>query len=260
MGWKGWLLSHVEWVRSLEAHWSVCSLQSKNASFTKFLELYGGLWGTVHVALECPLTFLRSKHHHACHGSYWERWPEALDLCWMRCQPLPLGCWDEVKWRCWRNRMAKLEPQIHAVRGGWLVEVCTSNQYLYNIYSWVLCCFRCVFFGIAHSKNHQTPFRMSPNIREIIKLLTAQGHMVVITKLVCSDRRTKIFIAERLSLFVRVLALPQRVVFHHFSPLLHASRPSLLHAFMVVNALFAEVDESPLKLEFERHCNAIHLR
>jgi len=52
--------------------------------------------------------------------------------------------------------------------------------------------------------------------------------------------RTKIFIAERLSLFVRVLALPQRVVFHHFSPLLHASRPSLLHAFMVVNALFAK--------------------
>ncbi len=108
-----------------------------------------------------------------------------------------------------------------------------------------MCCFRCGIFGIAHSKNHQTPFRMSTNILEIIELLTAQGQMVVITKLVCSDRRTKIFIAERLSLFVRVLALPQRVVFHHFSPLLHASRPSLLHAFMVVNALFAEAT-SPL--------------
>lgn len=40
-GLEGLAASHVEWVRSLEAHWSVCSLQSKNASFTKFLEL---LW------------------------------------------------------------------------------------------------------------------------------------------------------------------------------------------------------------------------
>ena len=41
---------------------------------------------------------------------------------------------------------------------------------------------------------------------------------------------------------MKVLALPQRVVLHHFSPLLYAARPSLLHAFMVVNSLFAEVE------------------
>ena len=117
MGWKGWLrqavLSNCCWVilsESLGAHWSVGSLQSRTPLSKKIQELFCGLWGTVHVALECPLTFLRSKHHHACHGSCWERWPEALDLCWMRCQPLPLGCWDEVKWRCWRNGMAKPEP------------------------------------------------------------------------------------------------------------------------------------------------------
>ena len=55
-----------------------------------------------------------------------------------------------------------------------------------------------------------------------------------------------------MSLFVRVLALPQRVVFHHFSPLLHAARPSLLHAFMVVNALFAEVEKAVIEAMLHR--------
>ncbi|CAE8685665.1 unnamed protein product [Polarella glacialis] len=68
---------------------------------------------------------------------------------------------------------------------------------------------------------------------------------LVLETMPTSSSWTKIFIAERLSLFVKVLALPQRVVFHHFSPLLRASRPSLLHAFLIVTALFSkEVDRS----------------
>eukprot|EP00438_Fugacium_kawagutii_P011646 Skav217234 [mRNA] locus=scaffold110:125763:137391:+ [translate_table: standard] len=85
----------------------------------------------------------------------------------------------------------------------------------------------------------QTPPRLP---RKLLRIMT-RSIGLVLDAMPTSLRnlpRTKIFIAERLSLFVRVLALPQRVVFHHFSPLLHASRPSLLHAFMVVNALFAK--------------------
>lgn len=87
----------------------------------------------------------------------------------------------------------------------------------------------------------QTPPRLP---RKLLRIMT-RSIGLVLDAMPSSSSWTKIFIAERLSLFVRVLALPQRVVFHHFSPLLHASRPSLLHAFMVVNALFAkEVDKS----------------
>ncbi|CAE7210340.1 RPL26L1 [Symbiodinium sp. CCMP2592] len=80
----------------------------------------------------------------------------------------------------------------------------------------------------------QTPPRLP---RKLVRTMT-RSIGLVLEAMPTSSSWTKIFIAERLSLFVKVLALPQRVVFHHFSPLLHASRPSLLHAFMVVNALF----------------------
>ena len=87
----------------------------------------------------------------------------------------------------------------------------------------------------------QTPPRLP---RKLVRTMT-RSIGLVLEAMPTSSSWTKIFIAERLSLFVKVLALPQRVVFHHFSPLLHASRPSLLHAFMVVNALFAkELDKS----------------
>eukprot|EP00931_Biecheleriopsis_adriatica_P116327 TRINITY_DN91987_c0_g1_i1.p1 TRINITY_DN91987_c0_g1~~TRINITY_DN91987_c0_g1_i1.p1 ORF type:complete len:1112 (+),score=164.44 TRINITY_DN91987_c0_g1_i1:116-3451(+) len=87
----------------------------------------------------------------------------------------------------------------------------------------------------------QTPPRLP---RKLVRTMTRSIGLVLET-MPTSSSWTKIFIAERLSLFVRVLALPQRVVFHHFSPLLRSSRPSLLHAFMVVNALFSkEVDRS----------------
>ncbi|CAJ1452489.1 unnamed protein product [Effrenium voratum] len=95
----------------------------------------------------------------------------------------------------------------------------------------------------------QTPPRLP---RKLVRTMT-RSIGLVLDAMPTSSSWTKIFIAERLSLFVRVLALPQRVVFHHFSPLLHASRPSLLHAFMVVNALFAkEVDRSVAEAVVQR--------
>ncbi|CAJ1348957.1 unnamed protein product [Effrenium voratum] len=87
--------------------------------------------------------------------------------------------------------------------------------------------------------------------RKLVRTMT-RSIGLVLDAMPTSSSWTKIFIAERLSLFVRVLALPQRVVFHHFSPLLHASRPSLLHAFMVVNALFAKVDRSVAEAVVQR--------
>jgi len=87
----------------------------------------------------------------------------------------------------------------------------------------------------------QTPPRLP---RKLVRTMTRSISLVLET-MPTSSSWTKIFIAERLSLFIRVLALPCRVVFHHFSPLLHASRPSLLHAFLVVTSLFAkEIDHS----------------
>lgn len=87
----------------------------------------------------------------------------------------------------------------------------------------------------------QTPPRLP---RKLMRTMTRSVSLVLET-MPTSSSWTKIFFAERLSLFIRVLALPYRVVFHHFSPLLHASRPSLLHAFLVVIALFSrEIDRS----------------
>ena len=82
----------------------------------------------------------------------------------------------------------------------------------------------------------QTPPRLP---RKLVRTMTRSISLVLET-MPTSSSWTKIFLAERLSLFVRVLALPCRVVFHHFSPLLHASRPSLLHAFLVVIMLFSK--------------------
>lgn len=85
----------------------------------------------------------------------------------------------------------------------------------------------------------QTPPRLP---RKLMRTMTRSISLVLET-MPTSSSWTKIFFAERLSLFIRVLALPCRVVFHHFSPLLHASRASLLHAFLVVIALFSrEID------------------
>uniref|UniRef100_A0A7S4RBY2 Adaptor-related protein complex 5 beta subunit n=1 Tax=Alexandrium monilatum TaxID=311494 RepID=A0A7S4RBY2_9DINO len=81
----------------------------------------------------------------------------------------------------------------------------------------------------------QTPPRLP---RKLVRTMTRSISLVLET-MPTSSSWTKIFFAERLSLFIRVLALPCRVVFHHFSPLLHASRPSLLHAFLVVTSLFS---------------------
>eukprot|EP00927_Polykrikos_kofoidii_P018173 TRINITY_DN18373_c0_g1_i1.p1 TRINITY_DN18373_c0_g1~~TRINITY_DN18373_c0_g1_i1.p1 ORF type:complete len:1135 (+),score=140.47 TRINITY_DN18373_c0_g1_i1:65-3469(+) len=87
----------------------------------------------------------------------------------------------------------------------------------------------------------QTPPRLP---RKLVRTLTRSISLVLET-MPTSSSWTKIFFAERLSLFIRVLALPCRVIFHHFSPLLYASRPLLLHAFLVVTSLFSkEIDLS----------------
>eukprot|EP00929_Paragymnodinium_shiwhaense_P043214 TRINITY_DN22256_c0_g1_i1.p1 TRINITY_DN22256_c0_g1~~TRINITY_DN22256_c0_g1_i1.p1 ORF type:complete len:1137 (-),score=158.10 TRINITY_DN22256_c0_g1_i1:10-3420(-) len=87
----------------------------------------------------------------------------------------------------------------------------------------------------------QTPPRLP---RKLVRTLT-RSISLVLEAMPTSSSWTKIFFAERLSLFIRVLALPCRVIFHHFSPLLHASRPLLLHAFLVVTTLFSkEIDAS----------------
>lgn len=82
----------------------------------------------------------------------------------------------------------------------------------------------------------QTPPRLP---RKLVRTLTRSISLVLET-MPTSSSWTKIFFAERLSLFIRVLALPCRVIFHHFSPLLYASRPLLLHAFLVVTSLFSK--------------------
>jgi len=95
----------------------------------------------------------------------------------------------------------------------------------------------------------QTPPRLP---RKLVRTMT-RSISLVLEAMPTSSSWTKIFLAERLSLFIRVLALPSRVVFHHFSPLLHASRPSLLHAFLVVTALFSrEIDRSVSEAVVER--------
>ena len=43
--------------------------------------------------------------------------------------------------------------------------------------------------------------------------------------------------------FIQALDLPHRVIFHHFSPLLSSSRPSLIHAFLVVMRLYTDAIE-----------------
>lgn len=95
----------------------------------------------------------------------------------------------------------------------------------------------------------QTPPRLP---RKLVRTMTRSISLVLET-MPTSSSWTKIFFAERLSLFIRVLALPCRVIFHHFSPLLHASRPSLLHAFLVVTSLFAkEIDHSVCEAVVDR--------
>lgn len=90
-----------------------------------------------------------------------------------------------------------------------------------------------------------TPSQTPPRLpRKLMRTMTRSVSLVLET-MPTSSSWSKIFFAERLSLFIRVLALPSRVVFHHFSPLINASRPSLLHAFLVVIAFFSkEIDRS----------------
>ncbi len=56
---------------------------------------------------------------------------------------------------------------------------------------------------------------------------------------------SKVFIASRLPLFIHVLGLPSRVVFHHFLPLLHGTQVPLVHALLIVATQFpTEIDQA----------------
>uniref|UniRef100_A0A0G4FJK4 Uncharacterized protein n=1 Tax=Chromera velia CCMP2878 TaxID=1169474 RepID=A0A0G4FJK4_9ALVE len=69
---------------------------------------------------------------------------------------------------------------------------------------------------------------------------------------------TRLRVAQRLALFSRVLALPARVLLHHFGPMLHSTRPTLIHAFLKAASLFAhELPDDVCESTFARLLGAI---